>query len=230
MKKPVFLVSLTATLVLCATIARAGDVPASTTPAAGWRETVRSFAENTLKHPAWGYSHSVRVYKLAVELAGEDKARIDDDVLFAAAYLHDMGAFAPYTKPTEDHADTSVAQVGTVLLVTDFPKEKLDAVRSAIRTHMYQRKPEGNEAVYLHDADALDWLGAVGAARVLALIDKNGGAPNGAMAVQFIEDNLSKVPAQVFSAAGKARVPARVKELKTFIEQLRAETAALKDL
>ena len=228
MKRNLLLLALSALLAWAAPV-RAADVKVSTAPAAGWRETVRSFAENTLKHPAWGYSHSVRVYKLAVELAGEDKVRLDDDVMFAAAYLHDMGAFAPYTKQTEDHADTSVAQIETVLSATDFPKAKLDAVRSAIRTHMYQRKPEGNEAVYLHDADALDWLGAVGAARVLALIDKNGGAPNGAMAVQFIEDNLSKVPAQVFSRAGKARVPDRVQELKTFVGQLRGETADLKD-
>jgi len=228
MKKNFLLLSLTALLAWAAP-AFSENTPVSTAPAVNWRETVRSFAEKNLKHPAWGYSHSVRIYKMALELAGEDKIKLDDDVMFASAYLHDMGAFAPYAKQDKDHADTAVARMETVLSATDFPKDKIEAVRSAIRTHMYQRKPEGNEAVYLHDADALDWLGAVGAARVLALIDKNGGAPNGAMAVQFMEDNLSKVPAQVFSKAGKARVPARVKELKTFIEQLRAETADLKD-
>ncbi len=36
--------------------------------------------------------------------------------------------------------------------------------KAAIKTHMFDRDPVGPEALYLHDADALDWLGAVGAA------------------------------------------------------------------
>jgi len=33
------------------------------------------------------------------------------------------------------------------------------------------------EALYLHDAGALDWLGAIGAARILALIEAKSAAP-----------------------------------------------------
>ena len=54
--------------------------------------------------------------------------------------------------------------VDTVLKGTGFPMAKIDAVRGAIRTHMYYRDPVGPEALYLHDADALDWLGAIGVA------------------------------------------------------------------
>ena len=54
---------------------------------------------------------------------------------------------------------------------------KIDAVRGAIRTHMYYRDPVGPEALYLHDADALDWLGAIGVARIIGLVDPNGGVP-----------------------------------------------------
>src|SRR6516165_813073 len=64
---------------------------------AGWREVVRQFAAQHFKNPAWGYSHSVRDYKLAKDLAEADHATLDDDVLFAAAYLHDLAAFAPWT-------------------------------------------------------------------------------------------------------------------------------------
>jgi uncharacterized protein len=64
-----------------------------------WHETVRTFAAEHFRNPAWGYSHSVRDYRLARELASADHVTLDDDVLFAAAYLHDMAAFPPWEKP-----------------------------------------------------------------------------------------------------------------------------------
>jgi hypothetical protein len=84
---------------------------------------------------------------------------------------------------------------------TGFPLVKIDAVRGAIRTHMFYRDPVGPEALYLHDADALDWLGAIGVARIMALVDPNGGDPDGPKAVKMLADNLAKVPARVLSTA-----------------------------
>lgn len=203
---------------ICSVAAAASD--------AGWRETVRLFAAQHFRHPAWGYSHSVRDYELAKSLAAADHVTLDDDVLYAAAYLHDMAAFAPWDREKEgvDHADEGARVVDTVLSNSGFPAAKIDAVRNAIRTHMYDRKPVGAEAVYLHDADALDWLGAVGVARVLALVDPNGGDPDGPKAVRMLEDNLARVPDGVVSPAGRRRLPALRRELADFLEDLRRET------
>lgn len=195
-----------------------------------WREVVRSFAAEHFKHPAWGYSHSARDYALAKELAAEDHVALDDDVLFAAAFLHDMAGFPPWAEKGVDHADRAAAVVDSVLKDTGFPMAKIDAVRGAIRTHMYQRDPQDPEALYLHDADALDWLGAIGAARILALVDPAGGAPDGPQAVKLLEKNLAEVPARVLSPAGRARVDARKKELEQFLDDLRRETDDLKTL
>lgn len=201
------------------------------TPAAPtWREAVHALAQEHFKHPAWGYSHSMRDYALAKELAAADHAVLDDDVLFAAAYLHDMAAFAPWVKEKVDHADQAASIVDTVLQGTGFPMAKIDAVRGAIRTHMYQRDPQGPEALYLHDADALDWLGSIGAARILALVDSNGGSPDGPQAVKMLEDNLANVPGRVLSQAGSARVDARKKELEQILKALREETDNLQTL
>jgi uncharacterized protein len=101
---------------------------------------------------------------------------------------------------------------------------------AAIRTHMYERDPVGPEALYLHDADALDWLGAIGIARVIALVDPNGGAPDGPAAVRMLEDYLANVPARVISPAGRARVPQRKAELEHFLASLRGESQDLKNL
>jgi len=90
--------------------------------------------------------------------------------------------------------------------------------------------PVGPEALYLHDADALDWLGAIGVARILALIDPKGGDPTGPQAVKMLEENLAKVPARVFSPAGSARVALRVAELREFLAELRRESDDLATL
>ena len=209
----------------------AASVTASATDI-GWRETVRQFAAQHFKHPAWGYSHSVRDYELAKTLAAVDHVTLDDDVLFAAAYLHDMAAFAPWDRDKEgiDHSDEGARVIDTVLKNSDFPAQKIDAVRNAIRTHMFYRKPTGAEATYLHDADALDWLGAIGVARVMALVDPNGGDPDGPKAVKMLERNLERVPAGVVSPAGRERLPALQSELSEFLKNLRRETDGYRTL
>jgi len=189
---------------------------------ADWHTSVRKFAAEHFRQPAWGYSHSVRDYALARELAAADHVRLDDDVLFAAAFLHDVAAFAPW--------DVGADRVARILRGTGFPMEKIEAVRGAIRTHMYYRDPAGPEALYLHDADALDWLGAIGVARIIALVDPKGGSPDGPAAIKMLDDNLDKVPPRVLSPAGRARVPQRKAELQEFLVNLRRESEDLASL
>jgi HD superfamily phosphodiesterase len=205
-------------------------VASAAAPASDWHTTVRELAAKHFKNPAWGYSHNMRDYKLARELAAADRVALDDDVLFAAAYLHDMAAFAPWEKEKLDHSDVAADIVDSVLKGTGFPMAKIDAVRGAIRSHMYYREPAGPEALYLHDADALDWLGAIGVARIIALVDPNGGSPDGPKAVRMIEENLEKVPSRVLSPAGRALVAPRKTELETFLRELRAESDNLQTL
>jgi uncharacterized protein len=202
--------------------AAAAATPAA--PGANWRSTVHQFAAVHLKNPAWGLSHSQRDYDLARELAAEDHVVLDDDVLYAAAFLHDIAAFAPYEKANVDHADEAARIVDGLLRDTGFPMAKLEAVREAIRTHMFEREPSGAEAIYLHDADALDWLGAIGVARIFGLVDPNGAAPDGPQAVKMLQDNLAKVPSRVISRAGRARLPERTRELREFLKELDGQT------
>jgi uncharacterized protein len=216
--------------VLSALLLLGAPVVAAEGAAGEWHETVRQFAAQHFKNPAWGYSHSARDYQLARRLATEDGVSLDDDVLYAAAYLHDMAAFPPYEKPDIDHADEAARIVDTVLAGTGFPMAKIEAVRGAIRTHMFDRNPVGPEATYLHDADALDWLGAIGVARIFGLVDPSGGEPNGPAAVKMLEDNLAQVPPRVLSRAGRSRVAPWAEELRQFLQRLRDESDNLKTL
>jgi uncharacterized protein len=219
------------TLVNFASAALAADAPTPTIERSGnWRKAVQQFVAANMKHPAWGLSHSMRDYDLAKELAQADQVTLDDDVLYAAAYLHDVAAFAPFRKSGVDHQDEAARLVEALLADTGFPMSKLEAVRGAIRTHMYARDPVGPEAIYLHDADALDWLGAIGVARAFGLVDPKGGNPDGPEAVKGLEDSLKTVPPRIVSKAGKARTPQRVRELEQFLHDLRGESADLKAL
>ena len=205
------------------------DPSASNSASPAWRATVLDFAKSHFRHPAWGYSHSMRDYAIARELAAADHVTLDDDVLFAAACLHDMAAFAPWAND-KDHADEAARIVDTVLQGTGFPMAKIDAVRGAIRTHMYDRDPVGPEALYLHDADALDWLGAIGVARIFGTVDPNGGDPDGPAAAKMLEENLAQVPPRVLSPAGRSRVAPLADELKHYLENLRRESDDLRAL
>ena len=220
-----------ASLALLAAAVRAGEPPLpGIAKGNDWRLSVRQFAEQHLKHPAWGLSHSERDYELARTLAADDHIALDDDVLYAAAYLHDIAAFAPYEKSGVDHADEAARIVGSLLDGTGFPRSKVEAVRGAIRTHMFNRKPAGAEAVYLHDADALDWLGAIGVARIFGLVDPNGGAPDEPAALKMLEQNLKDVPPGIVSKAGRAMSIRRVHELEEFLDNLRRETGEYRTL
>src|SRR5579872_3968217 len=62
---------------------------------APWKVKLYELAHSKFVHPAWGMTHSERDYLMAVRLARGDGLQVDKDVLFAAAFLHDMAAFMP---------------------------------------------------------------------------------------------------------------------------------------
>jgi hypothetical protein len=196
----------------------------------GWRDTVTQFAAANFKQPAWGFSHSQRDYDLAKSLAAADHVTLDDDVIFAAAYLHDMAAFEKWADEKREHGAVAAEKIDLVLGGTDFPKAKLDAVREVCRAHMFDQPAKSPEARYLHDADALDWLGAIGVARLIALVDPKGGKPTAPDIVKGIERNMANVPKGVLTPAGKARTAPLLAEEKTFLDALRRETDNYKTL
>ncbi len=196
--------------------------PARCAGKADWRDKVTAFGVKNFNHI--GFSHVQRDYALAKSLAAADHVPLDDDVIFAAAYLHDMGAFPAWHESHKDHSDTSAAKIDLVLEGTDFPAGKLDQVREAIRTHMFYRDPVSPEARYLHDADALDWLGAIGVARMLEIVDPNGGAPTGPEMIKIVEENRKGAEGKLVTPAGKAQVAPRIAEAEAYLDALRRET------
>ncbi|HEX5274108.1 MAG TPA: HD domain-containing protein [Candidatus Rubrimentiphilum sp.] len=190
---------------------------------APWKVTVYQLARSTFKHPAWGWQHSERNYRVALALAQGDGLKVDDDVLFAASFLHDMGAFQPCADPKMEHGDCAAVSSEAILRSAGFPMQKYAAVAAAERGHMYYRDPGTQpEAIVLHDADSLDFLGAVGAARMLSLT--GAAKPDFAPAVKSLRSFLNDIPPKLVTRTARAMAVVRVAELRQFLDALDRET------
>lgn len=186
-----------------------------------WRRAVYEQAHVHFLHPSWGWRHSERNYVLGAALARAEGLTIDPDVLFAAAFLHDWGGLEPFAVAGVDHAVRSVELAEPFLREAGFPMEKFAAVRAAILGHMYDKEPEGPEAVVIHDADALDFLGALGAARLLAA---TGTRPDYDQALARIERFAVDIPSRLKTETARELAPSRVATMTEFLADVRRET------
>jgi|SRR5947209_1999198 len=206
---------------------RGADAPRTTATGiplnAPWKATVYAFAQKTFKHPAWGWQHSERDYRLAVEVANGDHLAVDTDVLFAAAMLHDMAAFPPYEKKGMEHGDRAAETSEAILRDAGFPMQKFPAVQAAERGHMYYSNAGTvPEAIALHDADSLDFLGSVGALRILALTGED--KPDATRAVKTLRGFVKDIPPKLVTATAKRMGAERAAELTRLLDQIQTET------
>jgi uncharacterized protein len=123
--------------------------------------------------PVHGFDHVLRVYAMAERLAKAEGA--DLEIVRAAALLHDAGdGFAaqaddPALRQGHQHASAEFA--ARMLRLEGWPEARISAVQHCIRAHRFRddsEPPITLEAKVLFDADKLDAIGAIGAARALA--------------------------------------------------------------
>ncbi|MBN3037574.1 MAG: HD domain-containing protein [Candidatus Diapherotrites archaeon] len=123
----------------------------------GFREEIEEYSESkTGKCLPAGFDHFKRVYALAKKLADG----YDDDVLHAAALLHDIELAG------EEHEKDSASAAEAFLKTISFPADKVYAVMDCILNHIPEGNPKSLEAKMIHDADLLDFMGATGVARL----------------------------------------------------------------
>ncbi len=196
-----------------------------------WRSRIREFAEAHLQHTAWGPAHGRRDYELSLALARSEGITVDDDALFAAGYLHDMGGLPPYAKDGVDHGDRGVEVVDSVLRATGFPMAKSPLVKEIIGHHMYYRPPgTAPEAILFRDADILDFLGAIDVARIVSLTTREKWAPDLPHAIAAVEKNMQEMPDKLQTRSAKSEAQHRIEEMQRFLDALRAETDSLRSL
>jgi len=178
-----------------------------------------------LKHPAWGFSHFSRVFELCLELAKAEQFEFDSDVLYAASYLHDIGAFKPYSQEGKDHTDIAVENCDTILGAIDFPAQKIQLVKDMIKSHMFYAKPVNNrESQIFHDADTLDFMGIIGITRILSIVGKEDWTPNLKSAINIIEKFSKELPQSIVTKKAQEIGQVRKKEMEEFLKNLANQT------
>lgn len=199
--------------------ATAGGIPLD----APWKVRIYELAHSRFVHPAWGWQHSERDYLMAVRLAQGDGLHVDTDVLFAAAFLHDMSAFMPCPGPKIEHGECAARQAPKILRGTGFPMQKLAAVQAAERGHMFYSDPGSDpNAIVLHDADSVNFLGDLGAARLIALTGDK--APSFGPALKTLRGFVQKIPPRLITRTARRIGAARAAELQKFLDGLQGET------
>ncbi len=189
---------------------------------APWKASVYHLVRTSFTHPAWGWQHAERDYDVAMELAKGDGLQIDTDVLFAAAMLHDMAAFPPYQEKGE-HGDVAARLSEPILRRAGFPMRKFPRVAAAMRGHMYYSDAGMiPEAMVLHDADSLDFLGAMGATRIIALAGAT--APSAAKQIGTLKTFLTDIPSKLLTKTARAMGEKRVAELRAFLDAYGTES------
>jgi uncharacterized protein len=189
---------------------------------APWKVKIARLVETRFVHPAWGWQHAERNYLMAMRLAKGDGLRVDTDVLFAACMLHDMAAFPPYRGKGE-HGDVAAVKSEAVLRDAGFPMQKYPQAAAAMRGHMYYSNPgKETEAILLHDADSLDFLGAIGEARILALAGQKSASVTAQIAM--LRSSVKDIPPRLVTKTAKKIGAERARELTAFLEEYRVES------
>jgi len=197
---------------------------------AAWRASVRAYIRAEAL-PADKFGHQPRLHALAVRLG--QGMQYDDDILFAAAWMHDLGVFLGHRpqNPAElarwDHVPYTVARSRELLTSWGFPAEKLDAVCEAIRTHQPQDEPVSIEAVLLRDADILEQLGAIGALRALVKVGRDTRYATYSSVLPVLQRAADSLPAKLRLEAARRLAAPRVALLRTLIAAIEEEAGAL---
>lgn len=194
--------------------------------AVGYREALENYVRaNAL--PREKFSHQPRLYRLACRVGqGTD---YDDDVLFAAAWLHDIGVFIGH-RPEDpaqlvvwDHLAYALRVVPGILESNGFPADKIPAVLEAIRTHLPSAEPTTLEGILLRDADTLEQLGAVGILRTVCKIGRDTRFAIFPDALKSLQRALETLPAKLKTASARELAGPRVAILQAFLVAAQTE-------
>jgi uncharacterized protein len=193
--------------------------------------------------PVHNFDHVMRVYAMAERLAQAEGA--DLEIVRAAALLHDAQGSAPggegQQRATHHHSSAEFA--AQVLQAEGWPAARIAAVQHAIRAHRFRDQtepPQTLEARVLFDADKLDVLGAIGAARTIAYAVLDGQPVYAEPSVHFRQTGekepgephssyhefifkLSKVKDRLFTPTARAIAVERHQYLVDFYRRLQAE-------
>lgn len=191
-----------------------------------YRRAIAEFIRANAKPPD-KFGHQPRLYALARELA--EGQPFDDDVLFAATWMHDLGVFVGHRpeEPDElarwDNVAYVLRQAPEVLERLGFPAGKIPAVLEAIRTHQAAQRPTSFEGTLMRDADILEQLGAVGILRTVSKVGRDTRFIWFGDALAVLRHNATELPAQLELASSRRLAKERVEVMTVFLDAAEAD-------
>jgi uncharacterized protein len=171
--------------------------------------------------PVDKFSHQLRLYELTREIGMGQS--YDDDVVFTAVWLHDLGVFVGHRPedPTELAAWDCVAyamrQTPEILARFGFPPAKIPAVVEAIRTHQPQENPATIEGIIVRDADILEQLGAVAVLRTVSKIGRDTRFKTFPGALRVLRKNADTLPGELKLPRARELAGSRLQALRAFL-------------
>ncbi|WP_353062941.1 HD domain-containing protein [Tunturibacter psychrotolerans] len=177
--------------------------------------------------PTHKFGHQPRLYALTQQIG--QGLTYDDDVVFAAVWLHDLGVFVGHRPEDEvalktwDHVAYAIEKTPALLTEFCFPEEKITAVLEVIRTHQPHDKPLTIEATIARDADILEQLGAIGITRTLAKLGSDTRFETFTEAHTALKKHLTNLPSQLLLETSKVLAAPRIATMQTFLDALESE-------
>ncbi|MFW6138999.1 MAG: HD domain-containing protein [Spirochaetota bacterium] len=165
---------------------------------------------------ARGFDHCNRVYHLARQL--EDV--YDDEVLYAASYLHDIILSEPHQLESAERAEAVLHEVG-------FHPDKIALVKEAILNHIPEGSPRFKEAEMLHDANILDSLGMTGIARLAIGAFFWRGAKTLFEAVSLIKEYKNRAQKHLILNKSKQLARQRLEFMEKALQQMEKELSVV---
>ena len=195
-----------------------------------WRSSVIAYIRCEARPPD-KFGHQPRLYALAKEIG--KGMQYDDDILFAAVWMHDLGVFIGH-RPEDpeqlsrwDHVPYTIQQSRELLLTWGFPSEKLDGVAEAIRHHQPKDEPTTVEGTLLRDADILEQLGAVGLLRAAAKIGRDTRYPDFSSILPVLNHAVNHLANQTSLTQTKVMAQSRAEMLRSFLAAVKNEAGDL---
>lgn len=194
-----------------------------------WRQQIIELIREQAR-PADKYGHQPRLYSLTQKIGlGE---AYDDDVVFAAVWLHDLGVFLGHRpeSPEElarwDHVAYAVQKVPGVLARAGFPVEKIPQVLDVIRTHQPQDEPTTVEGIIVRDADILEQLGCIGLLRSTVKVGRDTRYTIFTDVLPVLERALTELPLKLRLPISKGLAEAKISMMRLFLKALEQEAGS----
>lgn len=191
-----------------------------------FREAIREYIAREAR-PVDKFGHQPRLYALTRRI-GEGRD-YDDDIVFAAAWLHDLGVFAGH-RPDDpeqlvrwDNVAYAIDRAPALLREIGFPREKIPAVIEAIRTHQPSAQPGSIEGTIVRDADILEQLGAIGILRTVSKIGRDTRFPSFTAAAESLRKALSILPGQIHLETTRTLASPKIRLMEAFLAGIEEE-------